>query len=1001
MTSPSDLVPDELAIIEAALEMRDEVGEIDVAQLHERFPGQPAAIEACLAGLQKYDSEVEASRKSHHHDAPLEAGTQLGDYRVEQVIGGGAMGVVYRARQLSMKERPVALKVLRANLIPRDPRYVERFRREAELAAQIQAPGIAAIHGFGECDGQMYLAMQLIEGLTLAEVIRGLSALYEQAGAGQETRAFVRQAVRLTIHLARALTAIHQAQMVHRDVKPSNIILSGAVDVASALERSPVLVDFGLLRLMGPSDLTGSRTLLGTPAFASPEARLGREVDARSDVFSLGAVLHDVLGLTLSGHRNPATAGLSDVRTLNASVDARLAAIVRMTLEEKPELRYPTCAEFEADLERYLADQTVRALPSAPIPRLRLWMRRDPGNAMRVLGWVACAFVLLLGSLVLATDLTHARQELITARELQAQGQFVTALEHWRNVHHNQGILELFARDSELQLAANLEAGRFDLWLDAFRDRSTTRAPLGLTDIYLPLSAGDQRGFQLAHDNTLALLLTPGHAELRPPLTTFLRAELRADRAVWRRLLAAESLVELAMCQPIITLAGESLPPDDKRMANALLQAVRSDPDPSIVRLCLTALSGIADDETLSAMTQLNVDHDLEAKRIQLNALLRVFHARDARGEILTPKLLLAALHSSWHFISDTELHNRAFTPEVELEAPFIVPWDPLVRIADVAVQLFDAGIIAWYHAERTLSTRINPFGQPASAEELNAAEAIRELMNGALVPAPIVDLMRPAVALHLASSAGLPLPQAANLKRLYAQIASPSAFIQSLSERETSVEPFFGVEHHDRMVPGAGNIVYTNIWDQDQTNERVQFEARTPDVEASFAEFNLANRTPTFQGSALAARWQDAQIIPQGQTELIGKQSYLELRGPRRAWFELDLAVPPGAQLARVRIHHVMAGRSALPYMGSSAARVLFNGQTEFRLPVDSRSALQTTDPELGSIAASDFLLNAADLSIQEPLTIRYEHADGPNLIWLHSIQVQFDNQPFSFERR
>ena len=1001
MASPPDLVPDELAIIEAALEMRDEVGEIDIAQLHERFPVHPAAIEACLANLQKYDSQVEASREHNHHEAPLEPGTQLGDYRVEQVIGGGAMGVVYRARQLSMNERPVALKVLRANLVPRDPRFVERFRREAELAAQIQAPGIAAIHDFGECDGQMYLAMQLIDGLTLAEVIRGLSALYGQAGAGHETQAFVRQAVRLTIQLARALAAIHHAKMVHRDVKPSNIILSGAVDVASAMERSPVLVDFGLLRLVGPSDLTGSRTLLGTPAFASPEARLGREVDARSDVFSLGAVLHDVLGLTLSGQRNPATAGLSDVRTLNGRVDARLAAIVRMTLEEKPELRYATCAEFEADLERYLAGQPVRALPSAPIPRLSLWMRRDPGNAIRVIGWVACAFMLLLGSLVLATEMTHARHELITARELQAQGEFVTALEHWRNVHHNKGILKLFARDPELQLAADVETGRFDLWLDTFRDRSTKRLPLSLTDIYLPLSAGDQRGFQQAHDNALALLMTPGHAALRPALTTFLRAELQVNRASWRRLLAAESLVELAMCSPVITLAGESLPPNDKRMANALLQAVRADPDPSIVRLCLTALSGIADDESLAALGKLNVDHDLEAKRIQLNAFLRVFHARDARGEALTPELLQVALHSSWHFLTDRDLHNRAFNPEFELEAPFIVPWDPLVRIADVAVQLFDAGIIAWYHAERTLSTRINPFGEPASAQELSAAEAIIDLMNSALIPAPIVDLMRPAVALQVAYATGQPLPQTSNLKALYAQIDQPSRFIQSLSARETSVEPFFGSEHHDRMQPGAGNIVYTNIWDQDQTKERVEIAARTPDLGASFAELSFENRTPTFQGTALSVRWQDAQIIPQGQAELIGKQSYLELRGPRRAWFELDLAVPPGAQLARVRIHHVMAGRIALPFMGSSAARVLFNGQTEFRLPVDSRSALQTTDPELGSIAASDFLLNAADLSNQEPLTIRYEHADGPNLIWLHSILVQFDNQPFSFERR
>ena len=980
--------------------MRDEVGEIDVAQLHERFPGHAAAIEACLAGLQKYDTQVEASR-DRHYEAPLESGTQLDDYRIEQVIGGGAMGVVYRARQISMNQRPIALKVLRANLVPRDPRFAERFRREAELAAQIQAPGIAAIHGFGECDGQMYLAMQLIEGLTLAEVIRDLSALYALAGAGHETRAFVRQAVRLTIHLARALAAIHQTGMVHRDVKPSNIILSGAIDVASALERSPVLVDFGLLRLVGPSDLTGSRTLLGTPAFASPEARLGREVDARSDVFSLGAVLHDVLGLTLSGQRNPATAGLSDVRTLNASVDERLAAIVRMTLEEKPELRYATCVEFEADLERYLAGQTVRALPSAPIPRLRLWMRRDPGNAFRVIGWVACAFVLLLGSLLLATELTHARHELISARELQAQGEFVPALEHWRNVHHNQGILKLFASDQELKLAADLEAGRFDSWLDASHDLSTSPQSLGLVDIYLPLSAGDQRGFQLAHDNALALLLTPGHRAMRPALTTFLRAELRDDRPPWRRLMAAESLVELAMCEPVIMLAGERLPLGDRRIANSLIEAVHSDSDASIVRLCLTALSGIADDESLRDLARINVDHDLEAKRIQLNAFLRVFHARDARGESLPPDLMQVALHTSWHFLTDTALHNRSFAPELELEAPFIVPWEPLVRIADVAVQLFDAGIIAWYHAERTLSTRINSFGEPATRAQLDAAQALRDLMNGPLIPTPIIDLMRPAVELHLAHETEQALPKSSNLKALYAEVSNPSAFIRALADRDASAEPFFGIEHHDRMIPGASDILYTNIWDQAQTNPRVEFEARSPDLGANFAEFSLANRTPTFLGSALAARLQDAEIIPQGQAELIGKQSYLELRGPRRALFELDLAVPPGAQLARVRIHHVMAGRSALPFMGSSAARVLFNGQTEFRLPVDSRSALQTTDPELGSIAASDFLLNAADLSIQEPLTIRYEHADGPNLIWLHSIQVQFDNQPFSLERR
>src|SRR4051794_38980624 len=207
----------------------------------------------------------------------LPAGSELAGYRVDRVLGRGGMGVVYRATDLAL-ERPVALKLI-AEEFAADLEFRERFKRESRLAASIRHPHVVTIFRAGEHDGVLYVAMELIEG-------EDLRAMLQAEGALAPARA-----VGIVTQVASALDAAHAKALVHRDVKPGNVLLAPGADGPDAY-----LTDFGLSKnTASASGVTVSGTFVGTVDYASPEQLHGARVDARADVYSLACVLFEAV----------------------------------------------------------------------------------------------------------------------------------------------------------------------------------------------------------------------------------------------------------------------------------------------------------------------------------------------------------------------------------------------------------------------------------------------------------------------------------------------------------------------------------------------------------------------------------------------------------------------------------------------------------------------------------------------------------------------------------
>ena len=272
---------------------------------------------------------------------------ELGDYELLEEVGRGGQGVVFRARQRSLN-RVVALKVISLGQWA-SKAHVKRFRREAEAAASLDHPSIVPIHEVGERDGSCYFSMQFIEGGQLDEVVK-----YAPMS--------IRQAAELIAKVARTVHYAHEHGILHRDIKPGNILLDQ--------KGEPHLTDFGLARLV-ETESTVTRTLevLGTPSYMAPEQGGGKNVQptAATDVYGLGAVLYQLL----TGH--PPFAGgttyetiklLLDTeprqpRLLNPKIDRDLSTICLKCLEKDPKRRYSSALELAEDLEHWLKHEPI------------------------------------------------------------------------------------------------------------------------------------------------------------------------------------------------------------------------------------------------------------------------------------------------------------------------------------------------------------------------------------------------------------------------------------------------------------------------------------------------------------------------------------------------------------------------------------------------------------------------------------------------------------------
>jgi hypothetical protein len=291
-----------------------------------------------------------------------------GRYQLDSVLGVGGMASVYLAEDRVL-QRQVAVKVL-SPPYARDPAFVERFRREARAAARLSHPNVVAVFDSGSDVEQHYLVMEYVAGESLAELLH------------RQGRLAPRRATELAVEVCAALAAAHAQGLVHRDIKPGNVLLGrdGRVKVT----------DFGIVKAAAAATLTGSGMVLGTAAYLSPEQAQGRPVDARSDLYGLGCVLYELLTGT-----PPFGSGTDSLQVAVASrhvseppkppsgrnpqVDPGLEAVVLTALAKQPAQRYQRAIDMQAALGRVLAGDAAAAepdglgvagAPTAPLPRL-------------------------------------------------------------------------------------------------------------------------------------------------------------------------------------------------------------------------------------------------------------------------------------------------------------------------------------------------------------------------------------------------------------------------------------------------------------------------------------------------------------------------------------------------------------------------------------------------------------------------------------------------------
>ncbi|MCA9150404.1 MAG: protein kinase [Planctomycetales bacterium] len=435
--------PDDSSVSKLA-EVIDEISDrlaagdkIELEHYRRQMPDQADALEeayASLCQMHRFSRHAVASDNADEVPAPVAVPSPLGDYRLFGEIGRGGMGIVYEAEQMSLGRR-VAVKVLPMAALW-SARQLDRFRNEARAAALLKHPNIISVHAIGYERGVHFFAMDRIDGGSFAELVEQLRYASPQLLASFESSAsskvkdrptdspirlapgssarctvdqltssysrspaeYYRAVAELGATVADAIQYAHEQGVTHRDLKPSNLLLDG--------EGRPWIADFGLAHIQGEASLTMTGDRLGTLRYMSPEQAEGKRIlDHRTDVYSLGATLYELLALRPAfdqedrAHLIRALADFSPppIRSLAPRVPRDLETIVHKAMSKSPDDRYDSAADLADDLRRFLERRPVKAQPASWLHRLRRWASRN-----RRLAIVGTTTVLLFTFLAIA-----------------------------------------------------------------------------------------------------------------------------------------------------------------------------------------------------------------------------------------------------------------------------------------------------------------------------------------------------------------------------------------------------------------------------------------------------------------------------------------------------------------------------------------------------------------------------------------------------------------------
>jgi formylglycine-generating enzyme required for sulfatase activity/tRNA A-37 threonylcarbamoyl transferase component Bud32 len=488
-------------------------------------------------------------------------------YEIEGEIGRGAMGIIYKARQTTL-HRPVALKMILAGAHA-DPVAQARFLIEAEAVSALQHPNIVQLYDYGPNEGLPYFALEFIDGGTVGEKLR------------KEGRFSPKAAAEMVALMADGMAAAHAKGIIHRDLKPANILLTS--------DGVPKITDFGLARI-GKSDMTATGAVMGTPSYMSPEqaAGMGKDVGTATDVWSLGAILYDLLMGRPPFRGDTVMATVQQVltreperpRSIDPNIPRDLETICLKCLEKDQKKRYGAAAELAADLRAFLDGRPITARPVGTLERGWKWAKRHPGRTAGV-----AAGLLLLVSLLLGSNEIREQR---AADKLEAEKQ----LGEQRLAAETKRLTDL--READEKRAADLKSAD----VEAKRKQRETRA----TSLVQALSSADTAIVTrlLTDLSEFRDLTGPQLRELaKQPVTTKPGLHARLALLMDEPGLAAELAAYLPTCRPEELLPTRSaLTPHTPAVAPglwAVLTDTTAGPARRVRAAC--ALAGLAADD--------------------------------------------------------------------------------------------------------------------------------------------------------------------------------------------------------------------------------------------------------------------------------------------------------------------------------------------------------------------------------------------------------------------